>query len=107
MSRYSRTLRHEFFVALGLGLKVVWPILSGLIGTVIALGIIVGLLENWPLFDSIYFAFITGLTIGYGDLVPTRPLTQVLSIVIGFSGLALGGLVAALAVKSFQRSMSS
>lgn len=70
MSRYSKALRHEFFAALGIGLKIVWPVLSGLIGTVIALGVTIGLLEDWPLFDSIYFAFITALTVGYGDFVP-------------------------------------
>ncbi len=100
MSRYSRTLRHEFFVALGLGLKIVWPILSGLIGTVIALGIIVGLLENWPLFDSIYFAFITALTVGYGDFVPKMISTRLLTMLIGVCGLLLTATVAAVAVKA-------
>ena len=48
------------------------------------------------------FAYVTGLTIGYGDLAPRQPLTQLLAIVIGFSGVLLTGLVAALAVKAFQ-----
>ena len=39
-----------------------------------------GLIEGWSLQDSIYFAFVSGLTIGYGDL--------------------LTGLVAAVAVKA-------
>jgi hypothetical protein len=67
------------------------------------LGIVVGLLEGWGVFEGVYFAFITGLTIGYGDLVPTRPLTRTLAVAIGFLGIILGGLVAALAIKAFQK----
>ena len=47
---------------------------------------------------------VTGLTIGYGDFVPHRPLTQALSVMIGFLGIVLIGLVSALAVKAFQLS---
>ncbi len=67
------------------------------------LGVMVGLLEGWGIGQGVYFAFITGLTIGYGDLVPTRPLTRTLAVAIGFLGIILGGLVAALAIKAFQR----
>lgn len=100
MSRHSKALRHEFFAALSLGLKVVWPVLSGLIGTVVALGVIIGLLEEWPLFDSIYFAFITALTIGYGDFVPKMMSTRLLTMLIGVCGLLLTATVAAVAVKA-------
>jgi hypothetical protein len=100
MSAYSKALRHEFFVALGLGLKVVWPVLSGLIGTVIALGITIGILEGWPVFDSIYFSLITALTIGYGDFAPKLDITRLLAILIGVCGLLLTATVAAVGVKA-------
>jgi hypothetical protein len=74
----------------------------GLSGLQALLGVVVGLLEGWGIFDGFYFAFITGLTIGYGDLAPTRHLTTTLAVVIGFLGIALGGLVAGLAVQAFQ-----
>ena len=67
-----------------------------------SLGVIVGLLEGWGIWQGIYFAYVTGLTIGYGDLAPRLPLTQLLAVIIGFSGVLLTGLVAALAVKAFQ-----
>ena len=47
-------------------------------------------------------ALITGMTIGYGDLVPQQPLTRVLAVAIGFFGIALTGIVAALAVRALQ-----
>jgi Ion channel len=42
---------------------------------IIALGLIVRLLEGWSTQESIYFAFVSRLTIGYGDLSPTSLLT--------------------------------
>lgn len=65
-----------------------------------ALGILIGFLEGWSWLDSIYFAFVTGFTVGYGDFVPKLPLTRMLAILIGFCGLLLTALVAAVAVKA-------
>ena len=67
-----------------------------------SMGVIVGVIEGWGVWQGVYFAYITGLTIGYGDLAPQQALTQLLAIVIGFSGVLLTGLVAALAVKAIQ-----
>jgi hypothetical protein len=53
--------------------------------------------------ESIYFAFVSGLTIGYGDLAPKEPLSRILAIVIGFTGILLTGLVAAVAVRALER----
>lgn len=52
------------------------------------------------LHESIYFAFVSGLTIGYGDFSPTTPFTRVLAILIGICGVLLTALVAAIAVKA-------
>jgi len=64
--------------------------------------VIVGVIEGWGVWQGIYFAYVTGLTIGYGDLAPRQTLTQLLAVAIGFSGVLLTGLVAALAVKAIQ-----
>jgi hypothetical protein len=63
---------------------------------------VVGAIEGWGAWKGIYFALITGLTIGYGDLVPQQPLTRILAVAIGFFGIALTGIVAALAVRALQ-----
>jgi len=96
----GRTLRRTFFAALLTGLRVVWPILSGLLALIIALGVVIGLIEGWALYESIYFAFVTGLTIGYGDLAPKAPLTRALAILIGVCGVLVTALVAAVAVRA-------
>lgn len=83
----------------------VWPILSGVIAVMVLLGAAIGWREDWSLGDSLYFAFVSGLTIGYGDLVPKHPLSRTLAVCIGFTGILLTGLVAALAVRALERSL--
>ncbi|MGQ0578240.1 MAG: potassium channel family protein [Betaproteobacteria bacterium] len=80
-----------------------WPILFGLLAIMVALGVVIGRLEDWTLLDGIYFAFVSGLTIGYGDLVPTRPLARVLAIGIGVIGVLLVGLIVAIGVRALER----
>ena len=96
----SRTMRRDFAAGLLVGLRVMWPILSALLGTIVALGVVIGLIEGWSLQESVYFAFVSGLTIGYGDLAPKTLLTRALAILIGVCGVLLTALVAAVAVKA-------
>ncbi len=96
----SRKLRRKFLAGLFTGLRVVWPILSGLLILIVAAGLVVGRIEGWSVHESIYFAFVSGLTIGYGDLAPKSLLARVLAIVIGVCGVLITALVAAIAVKA-------
>ena len=100
--RKSHSVRLLFLSSLADGMRVTWPVISGLLIFQAALGTIVGMVEGWGAGQGIYFAFITALTIGYGDLVPRQLLTQVLAVAIGFSGIALTGMFAALAVQALR-----
>jgi len=93
-------LRRRFLSGMLRGVRVVWPVLSILVALMIALGLIVGVREGWSVQESIYFAFISGLTIGYGDLVPKLLLTRALAIVIGLCGVLVTAILAAVAVKA-------
>jgi hypothetical protein len=95
-------MRGQFLTELWRGLKIVWPIVSGLLATMAALGLVIGWREGWSVGESIYFAFVSGLTIGYGDLAPKEPLSRILAIVIGFTGILLTGLVAAIGVRALE-----
>lgn len=96
----SRVMRREFLAHLWSGLRVVWPVLSILLGLMVALGVAVGRIEDWPLQDSLYFTFVSGLTIGYGDLVPKTLLARALAIAIGITGVLLTSLIAAIGVQA-------
>ncbi|TCF97596.1 Ion channel [Paraburkholderia strydomiana] len=95
-----RTTRRRFLQGMLFGLRVVWPVMSAVLVLVVGLGIVVGLREGWSVQESIYFSFVTGLTIGYGDLAPKTLLGRVLAILVGMCGIILTALVAAVAVKA-------
>ena len=99
-SRSPNAMRRAFVAGLLHGVRVVWPILSGLLATIAGLGLLIGFIEGWSISESIYFAFVSGLTIGYGDLAPKTSVTRALAIAIGICGVLLTGLVAAIAVRA-------
>jgi hypothetical protein len=95
-------VRRRFFQYLWKHLQVIWPVVSGLIGFQLSLGAVIGFLERWSVSETIYFTFVTALTIGYGDLAPKRITSRMIALAIAFSGILLMGLVAALGVRSLQ-----
>ncbi len=98
----SKTSRRRFLVALGHAIHLTWPVLSAILAIQLALGLLIGFVEGWSLGDAVYFTFITGLTIGYGDLVPRQTLTRALAIGIAFFGLLVTGVIAAIAVHAIR-----
>jgi hypothetical protein len=68
--------------------------------------LLIGFVEGWSVGDAIYFTFITGLTIGYGDIVPRQALARVLAIGIGVSGFFLTGVIAAIAVHAMRTALT-
>lgn len=83
-------------------IKFIWPIFSSLLLLIMLLGIIIGMREGWTIGNSLYFAFITAFTIGYGDITPHYPMTKVLATVIGFVGFLYTGILVAIAVESLR-----
>lgn len=59
--------------------------------------------EQLPFGEALYFAFVTGLTIGYGDIVATTALGRFISILLGVTGILFTGLVVAVAVKAVKQ----
>ena|SRR5262247_308649 len=66
----AKAMRRRFFVAFGHAVRVTWPVLSAILGIQLALGLLIGFVEGWSFGDTVYFTFITGLTIGYGGCRP-------------------------------------
>jgi hypothetical protein len=96
--RTPKMVRRLFFMAAGRAIHLTWPVLSTILVFQVVLGLLIGFLEGWSIGDSIYFTFITGLTIGYGDIVPRQALARALAVAIGVSGLFLTGVIAGIAV---------
>jgi voltage-gated potassium channel len=76
------------------------PLFFGLGLIISSLSVWVGRKEGWTTSDSLYFGFITALTVGYGDLRPTTGRGKVSAIVIAFLGLISTGIVVAIAVEA-------
>ena len=85
-------------------LAMVWPLLCTIALFIVVLGVIVGFLESWSRFDSIYWAFITATTVGYGDIRPLKPLSRILSIFIALIGVTFTGIIVAMAIDAATRS---
>ena len=64
----------------------------------------VTLVEKMPYGDSLYFAFVTGLTIGYGDIVVKTPFGRLVALLIGFVGILFTGLMVAALVLAVRES---
>ncbi len=76
------------------------PLFVMLFLVIAGLSMLIGRREGWSTPDSLYFGFITGLTVGYGDMRPGHGRSKILAILIAFLGLILTGLMVALAVES-------
>ena len=93
-------MRRLFFAELVYELGVIWPILSGILLVMVGSGLVIWRIEGWRLDEALYFTFVTGLTIGYGDFTPKHVSARLLALVIGFAGIVLTGVVAAITVQA-------
>ncbi len=82
------------------GLELASPLLLSLALLITLLGQIVGFRESWGRFDSLYWAFITATTVGYGDIRPVARLSRILSVLIALTGIIFTGVIVALAINA-------
>jgi len=92
---------HHFFRAIW-HVKVV---ILTLIALMVAGAGAVTLVEKMPFGETLYFAFVTALTIGYGDIVVKTSLGQLVAILIGFIGILFTGLMVAVLVYAVRESL--
>ena len=89
------------------GVYYIAPILLTLCAIIVVLGLWVGRFESWKKFDAIYWAFITALTVGYGDIRPTHNGSKILSIIIAIIGLMFAGILVATTVEAASRAFET
>lgn len=97
----------EFISILVKGLYLFLPILCLLCLIIVIVGQFAGRRENWNRFDALYWSFITGLTIGYGDIRPVKRATKCLAIVIGLAGMMLTGIIVAITIQAASKSFEN
>jgi Ion channel len=103
---FTITFTKLFFTVLSL----IAPILLALASFIVVLGMIAGRREGWTVFNTLYWAFITAFTVGYGDIRPLKPLSKVLAVAIAWVGIMFTGVIVAVTVSStteaFKRHLS-
>ena len=95
--RFSIDFLKAFFVLL----KHFSPIWGGIAILISLIGFLIGQLEEeLSTSAALYFAWVTGTTVGYGDLVPTMGITRFLAIIVAIMGIMLTGIIVATAIEA-------
>ena len=96
-----KTFRNYFFLAL-------WKIkiiMFGLLTLLVIDAVAVAYFEKMSFADALYFTFVTGLTIGYGDITPVNPIGRIIAVLTGIQGLIITGIIVAVAVFALRKTM--
>jgi hypothetical protein len=100
MIMFIRLMNHFFYA--------IWRVKSvilALIALIVAGAVAITVVEKMPFADTLYFAFVTGLTIGYGDIVVNTAFGRVVALLIGFDGILFTGLMVAVLVFAVRESL--
>ena len=100
MSSLTRFHRHFFHA-----LWKIWVIFLALFSWLVINAAAIAYFEKMSFADALYFTFVTGLTIGYGDIVPVTLMGRVLAILTGLVGVLIVGLITAIAVFATRNSI--
>ena len=71
-----------------------------LLALILAGAAIIASIEKVSFGKAVYFSFITGLTVGYGDIVPSTAIGRIISVLLAVVGILFTGLVVAAAVQA-------
>ncbi len=91
--------RHHF-------LRITWNLRAlylMLLAWILAGAVVIAVTEKGSLGKAVYFSFITALTVGYGDIVPSTAIGRVISVLLAVVGILFTGLVVAAAVEATRR----
>ena len=96
---FQRFTSHFFHIA--------WhfrSVIFGLIALIVIGALVIAFVEKMPFGNALYFSFVTGLTIGYGEIVAKTVLGRIVALLIGLIGIIFTGMVVAIAVRAVQKS---
>jgi voltage-gated potassium channel Kch len=97
-------LTFRFLKLQALGLWFFSPRLIVLV-VVLLLGYLAGKQEGWSRSDSLYWAFVTATTVGYGDFRPSKRRSRIIAVIIAVLGLLTTGIINALGVHATTKAL--
>lgn len=98
----------EFSKAFWILMRHFFPIWGGIVILISLLGLIIAGLEEELSFSSgLYFAWVTGTTVGYGDIAPTVGMTRFLAVIVAIIGIMFTGIVVAIAISAAKIAVES
>jgi hypothetical protein len=94
--RFTIDFLRAFFILL----RVLFPIWGSIAVLITLAGFALAKLEGLSSRDGLYFAWVTGTTVGYGDISPTTGPAQVLAISVAILGIVLTGITVSVALEA-------
>lgn len=92
-----------FITIFSKGLVLIAPLILFMLLIIVGLSLIVRKIEKWKYFEAIYWGFITALTVGYGDIKPSKNSSRICSVFIALTGIIMCGILVALSVEAATR----
>lgn len=82
-------------------------VLTGLCLILLALAGVLAWSEDLAVEEALYFTLVTGLTVGYGDIVPTSAVGRLASVAAAFVGILFTGLYIAVATRALTEAVNA
>ena len=92
---------YHFFVIIGH----FHAVFLSLIALIVGIAAVISHIEKLPFGEALYFSFVTGLTIGYGDIVVKTPVGRIMAVLLGLIGIVFTGMMVAAAIRAVEKSM--
>lgn len=90
----------DFLTTFGRILWLLTPLWSGLALIISAGGLLLARAQQMAWDDGLYLAWITALTVGYGDLTPKTTVARLLCIALALTGVIFTAVITSLALNA-------
>ena len=77
-----------------------------LFALIVGIATLITYIEKIRFGEALYLSFITGLTIGYGDIVAETPVGRLLAVLLGLIGIIFTGIMVAAAIRAVEKSLN-
>ena len=101
MKLFIRFSYHFFTIVLHLH-----AVFLSLFALIVGISTLITYIEMKRLGEALYLSFVTGLTIGYGDIVAKAPVGRLLAVLLGLIGIIFTGIMVAAAIRAVEKSLN-